>query len=121
MVRLSILLFLLGIALTAVALIGCLSAEAGKIRALPRPVWVLLIVFVPLAGSIAWFILGRPAPPDAGGGHRGGHNGPRRPVAPDDDPDFLRSLDAEETERNRDLFEQWEKDMRRRRRDDEES
>jgi hypothetical protein len=118
MVRLYLLLFLLGIALAVVALIGCLSAEADEIRALPRPVWAVLIVFVPLAGALAWFAAGRPLPVDAAAGHHGGRAVPRRPLAPDDDPDFLRSLHPDESRRDRELFERWEEDLRKRRDED---
>ena len=100
MARLVILLFVLHVALAAAALISSLSTEE-KIRRMPRWAWVLVIVFVPLAGPAAWFLAGRPITA-AGGGTLsrlakladppGPARRPSRPVAPDDDPDFLRSL-----------------------------
>lgn len=117
MARLYVLLFVAQIALAVIALISCLSAEEGEIRALPRLVWVLIILFFPLIGSIAWFLAGRPvksAQPRTSWPTGGGFPERSRPVAPDDDPEFLRSLDAEDSKNNRELFEKWEEDLRRR-------
>ncbi|MFI5845116.1 PLD nuclease N-terminal domain-containing protein [Catenuloplanes sp. NPDC051500] len=108
MARLFALIFLLQIAMAVVALIGCLSAEPGEIRNLPRLLWAAVIVLLPVAGPILWFLAGRPRP-DTGPGA-----GPKRPPAPDDDPDFLRSLNADKARRDRELFEQWENDLSRR-------
>lgn len=109
MVRLYLLIFVVQIALAVIALISCLSAEEDEIRALPRLAWVLIILFFPLVGSIAWFLAGKPA--RAGGGIA---EPPRRPIAPDDDPDFLRKLNTDESRRDRELFEKWEDDLQRR-------
>jgi hypothetical protein len=119
MARLYVLLFLAQIVLAVLALIGCLSAEEGEIRALPRIAWVLIILFFPLIGSIAWFLAGRPAKDRASGGGGGwrasaGLPEPKRPAAPDDDPDFLKSLDEGQSQQDRELFEKWEEDLRRR-------
>lgn len=118
MVRLSLVLFLTQIVLAVIALIGCLSADAGKIRALPRLIWLLVILFLPLVGAIAWFLAGRPAAATGPGGRwriSGGPFGPdrRRPPAPDDDPEFLRSIGTERSAQDRALFEHWESDLRR--------
>jgi hypothetical protein len=119
MARLYVVVFLAQIALGAIALISCLSANEAEIRALPRIAWVLIILFFPLIGPIAWFAAGRPAPAagQPGGWRIGGgfpeHRRPRT-VAPDDDPEFLGSLDAERSTQDRELFERWEEDLRRR-------
>jgi hypothetical protein len=60
MARFYVLSFLLLLALTAVAMISCLSAETGEVRGLPRGVWVILILFVPLVGPVLYFAFGRP-------------------------------------------------------------
>ncbi|BCB82060.1 PLD nuclease N-terminal domain-containing protein [Phytohabitans flavus] len=119
MARLYVLLFLVQIVLAALALISCLSAEEDEIRALPRFAWVLIILFFPLIGSIAWFLAGRPKEAAASGsGWTAGGSLPEhrrsRPAAPDDDPEFLKSLDANQSQRDRELFEKWEEDLRRR-------
>jgi hypothetical protein len=79
----------LPVVIAAVLAIYCVvqvvQSRAGTVRVLPRWLWVLVILVVPLLGPIAWLVAGRP---------RGRPSPPRRnrPVAPDDDPDFLRGL-----------------------------
>ncbi|MBG6102659.1 hypothetical protein IW249_003073 [Micromonospora vinacea] len=117
MARLGVLLFLVQIVLAVCALISCLSAEEGQIRALPRIAWVLIILFFPLVGSIAWFIVGREPNPGARKGWPGGTGAERqrpRPVAPDDDPEFLRSVEERAQQQDQELFQRWEEDLRRR-------
>ncbi|MFI6262369.1 PLDc N-terminal domain-containing protein [Micromonospora sp. NPDC051006] len=118
MARLYALLFLVQIVLAVCALISCLSAEEGEIRALPRIAWVLIILFFPLIGSIAWFVAGRePAPgrPTTSGPKRWTPARERpRPVAPDDDPEFLGSLADRSRPDDQELFRRWEEDLRRR-------
>ena len=64
------------------------QSDSRQVRQLSRGAWAL-IVFIPLAGPIGWLMYGRP------NGDEVKHNAPRpkpRVVAPDDDPDFLRSI-----------------------------
>ena len=68
--------------------IDCLRTPAREIRGLPKPLWLLAIVllWIPPIGGIAWLVVGRvrvATAPD--------QSFPRA-LAPDDDPDFLRSL-----------------------------
>ena len=126
--RLIPLLFLAEVALVAVALISCLSTEDEEIRTLPRAGWVFVILFLPLVGAVAWFSAGRPVPVAGGVRIRGLGSGyrpglragradwsrpQRRVAAPDDDADFLRSLDVEQARRDRELFRRWEDDLKR--------
>ncbi|MEU8182145.1 PLD nuclease N-terminal domain-containing protein [Micromonospora sp. NPDC049044] len=118
MARLGVLLFLVQIVLAVCALISCLSAEEGQIRALPRIAWVLIILFFPLVGSIAWFVAGREPTPGARPSWPGSAGLPERqrprPVAPDDDPEFLRSVQDRAKQDDQELFRRWEEDLRRR-------
>ena len=118
MIRLYALFVLIDLALVVVALISFLSAEEGEIRALQRIAWVFLILVFSPIGAIAWFIAGRPARPvrlNNGTAWRPGSGFPERerpraaPVAPDDDPEFLKSLGEDKTR-----LERWEADLRRR-------
>lgn len=118
--RLLPLLFLADLALLVVALIDCLSSDEYEIRALPKVVWVFIILLFSPVGPIVWFVAGRPArdaaaKPDVwqpGSGFPASTR-PRRNVAPDDDPDFLRGL-AKSRREDEDLLRQWEADLRRR-------
>ena len=105
MVRVFIFLAAVQLVLFVLALIGALAAD--RVRNAPRAVWVLLIVLVPLLGPLAYFLWGRPLPVP--------HEGPparRGPSSPDDDPEFLRSVDNEQSRIDRETLAQWEKDFR---------
>ena len=86
------------IALQVYVLVDIARTPSDDVRTLPKPIWIL-VWLVPLAGPIAWLALGRPqvGPASGGGssgpGSLGGPRKPRGPSAPDDDPEFLRSLD----------------------------
>lgn len=77
------------------ALVDCFLAPRGNVRVMPKAVWVLLILILPVVGAVLWFIFGRPimSRPSRAGTSR------PRPVAPDDDPEFLRSLDIARRQR----------------------
>ena len=98
MLRVVVVLVVIG--LLVYALVDCLRADARDLRLLPRPVWVLLIL-LPLAGPLLYLLLGRPV--------RAPEEPTVRPLAPDDDAEFLRQLDIERRRRQAD-------DERRRRR-----
>jgi hypothetical protein len=110
MVRLFVFLAAVQLVLFVLALIGSLSAD--RVRSLPRALWVLVIVLIPLVGPIAYFLYGRPVPPPNEGGPV--RRGSPRPSSPDDDPDFLRTVDTEQSRRERELLAQWERELRNR-------
>ena len=41
------------------ALVDIVTRDDGQVRHLPKMAWVLLVVFLPLVGSIVWFLVGR--------------------------------------------------------------
>ncbi|MFC8720465.1 PLD nuclease N-terminal domain-containing protein [Kitasatospora sp. NPDC057198] len=109
------------LALWVWAFIDCLVTPEDEVRHLPKVVWVIIVLFFPLVGSIAWLVAGRdrtgarrrvawPSGPTAGYPE---YERPRRPTAPDDDPEFLASL-KRGNERHEDMLKQWEADLRRR-------
>jgi hypothetical protein len=64
------------------------QSDPDEVRQLPRGLWALLIA-VPLIGPIGWLLYGRPNGEEV----VAATPKPRpRPLAPDDDPDFLRRL-----------------------------
>lgn len=83
--------FLISLVLSVYALFSCIQTRDEDVPYLPKLVWIILIVFVPFVGPITWLLASRsqglrrerPAPGPKPGA---------RPVAPDDDPDFLASL-----------------------------
>lgn len=46
-------------ALVVIALVDIITRQDGQVQHLPKLVWVLLVVFLPLIGSILWFAVGR--------------------------------------------------------------
>ncbi len=127
--RLFLLFALSDLALMVFALIDCLSTDEHEIRALPRVVWVFIILLFSPLGAIAWLLAGRPQRDPAarraswlpGNGFPAASR-PRRPLAPDDDPEFLRDLGTRAKRDDEELLRRWEEDLRRRedepRRDD---
>ena len=82
-----VLFVVLSIAIQLYGLIDCAQREDNEVRSLPRWGWILIIILgTPAIGAIAYLIAGRPKRPG------GGSKKPKRTIAPDDDPDFLRGL-----------------------------
>jgi hypothetical protein len=103
MLAFGTLLTLVAIAVWLYALFDSVTCPEEKVRGMQKPLWVLVIVLLFVFGAVLWFWLGRPrvgatarvARPD-GGLSFGSSTRPStrrsRPLAPDDDIDFLRSL-----------------------------
>lgn len=84
-----------------------LTTPAERVRTMPKGIWVLIVLLLSALGGLLWLIFGRPYPITAGSARvgartvapqnrtRGGRPTPRRAIAPDDDLDFLRSLDRD--------------------------
>ncbi|MET8567158.1 PLD nuclease N-terminal domain-containing protein [Streptomyces sp. NPDC004783] len=89
---LRVLMFLVPLALSVYAFIDCISTKDEDIRHMPKPLWAILVLLFPLVGSISWIIAGKKRQP-AGAAPWGG--GGRQWVAPDDNPEFLKSLNEE--------------------------
>jgi hypothetical protein len=115
--RLFPLFALLDVALIVIALIDCLSVEEFQIRALPRVVWVFLILLFSPIGPIVWFVAGRPERAEAvrAGGEPIRYSSPGRAVAPDDDPEFLGGMATTQSRRDdEEMLRLWEADLRKR-------
>lgn len=99
MLRLLLFLVLLGIVVYALADLA--SAKEEETGGMPRWGWALLILLLPGAGAAGWLLFRRlqrtsPAP------GRAARPGRRpKPVAPDDDPEFLWRLEQERRRRQR--------------------
>ncbi|MFJ9441720.1 PLD nuclease N-terminal domain-containing protein [Kitasatospora sp. NPDC101235] len=123
-----LLTIVLPLALWVWAFVDCLTTPEDEVKHLPKVVWVLIVLLFPPLGPIAWLIAGkqrgflRAAPAGAHQGYpaddRPGRTAPRggRPLAPDDDPEFLASLKKNNKD-HEDMLKQWEADLRRRERE----
>ena len=83
------------VALTVYALVDLFVTASNRLRAFPKPVWIAIIVILPLIGPLLWLFIGK--------------NKPQKtvpPVAPDDDPRFLGGLAESAEERIKRLEEE---------------
>ncbi|MEU9079220.1 PLD nuclease N-terminal domain-containing protein [Kitasatospora sp. NPDC004745] len=115
-----LLTIVLPLALWVWAFIDCLTTPEDGVKHLPKPVWVLVVLLFPPVGPIAWLVAGKQRRPLLAGPYDGDAGGPERsaprggrPLAPDDDPDFLASLKKSDKE-HEEMLKRWEADLRRR-------
>ncbi|MEU6948834.1 PLD nuclease N-terminal domain-containing protein [Streptomyces sp. NPDC046316] len=109
------LMFILPLALTIYAFIDCLNTPEDEAKHLPKVVWVIIILLFWIVGPVVWFAAGKMRKAPAGGRtpsewHR---NHRQEWVAPDDNPDFLKSL-KDENKKDEAVLKDWEADLRRR-------
>lgn len=99
---LRILLYAAPLILAIYALIDCVQTEPRAVKSLPKTAWMAFIALVPMVGPISWLLAGK----DRAQGTRTGRIRPAgpppgRPLAPDDDPEFLRRLGEGNRSRDR--------------------
>jgi hypothetical protein len=103
-----LLLYVLPLALFLYAIIDCAADEDVDRTSLPKAVWIIVIILFPYLGALAWLAVAKIAKPKVrrAAGPPGGalpRRLPRRtgPIAPDDNPDFLRRLAEDQARRER--------------------
>jgi hypothetical protein len=85
-----------------------IATDESVMRNMPKIIWLLVVIFVPTVGSVAWLALGRPAR----AGFRPGettYRPPPRVLGPEDSPEFMLGA-GEEAKRLR----RWEEELRQR-------
>ena len=115
------LLVLVELVLLVYCVLSIITTPPAAVRNLPKVVWLVLVILLPLVGGIAWLVAGRPVAGRADLPRRG-----RRaaPVAPDDDEAFLRGLreradlQRRDAERQRLALEEQQREDDRQRRDE---
>lgn len=78
---------LVAVMLAIYAVTDMAQTEAERVNYMPKWMWFVLIVLVPIIGPVIWLLFGRRR---SGGGGGGGWD--PRDSAPDNDPEFLRKL-----------------------------
>lgn len=73
------------VALTLYCLFELLLTSKHQVRSMPKAVWFLVVLLLPLVGPLLWLILGRARSSSAA-------RAEPRMSAPDDDEEFLRTL-----------------------------
>ena len=69
-------------------LVDVIRTEGRLTRGISKPAWIIVQIVLPVLGALLWLLIGRPR----------GSAQPRpsypHATAPDDDPEFLRNLEA---------------------------
>jgi hypothetical protein len=71
--RVELVLGLVVVAVWIYSLVSCMMTPQARIRGIPKALWLVVIVLLPLLGSVLWLGVGR---------ERGAHRTPRPPRAP---------------------------------------
>jgi hypothetical protein len=112
-IKVELLLGVATFALWVFCLVDAIGAPADRIRNLPKVGWILLILFFPFIGSIAWLVAGRPedrvsrrSPYERETPHFPEYDRPGRAAAtdPERDDEFLRQV-RERAEAQRKAYE----------------
>jgi hypothetical protein len=68
-------------------LVDVIRTDGRLTRGISKPAWIVVMIVLPVIGAILWLLIGRPRGTSP-------QQSQRHPTAPDDDPDFLRNLEA---------------------------
>jgi len=60
-IRFELFFGLVVLALWVFSLVDVIGSDEGAVRHLPKLWWLLIVLFFPFAGSVAWLVAGRPA------------------------------------------------------------
>ncbi|MDN5704696.1 MAG: PLD nuclease N-terminal domain-containing protein [Yaniella sp.] len=119
MPRLLIPLIIVSVGVMIYALIEAISTPSARTRIMPKGIWIVVIILVPLIGGVLWLLFGNENSYLAStvqGFQK--TSGPTRPTTPDDDEEFLRSLDVQRNQKRRDEeLDRRERELRRREED----
>lgn len=85
MSRFIVIAVAVALALTVFTLVDAILFDRLRVRGVPKGLWIVIIVLLPIVGPILWLTVGRGSKASANSQRRG-------PIAPDDDIDFLRGL-----------------------------
>lgn len=86
MTRILLFTFSAWLLFTVFVTVFAASANKNEVRNLPKWLWIVICLFVPILGGLLYLTLGRPI------GRPKPRFGRTKVVAPDDDPQFLRDL-----------------------------
>ena len=93
-------LFVVELCMVVYCTLNVITTPESEVRNLPKLLWLVIVLFFPIVGGIAWLVAGRPQGPQRSMPYKGNagipaeYDRPGRAVAasPDDDEAFLRRL-----------------------------
>ena len=88
MARLLIVGGFLALVFWVYSIVDCTVQPATRHRGVPKGAWIAIVVLIPVIGGLLWFTIGRR--------RRGTAQSSAQTIAPDDDPEFLRSINKTE-------------------------
>jgi Phospholipase_D-nuclease N-terminal len=97
MLRFDIIFFVVELALLIFCLVDVISIYESRIKVLNKITWVFIIILLPVLGPILWLVIGK----DRSANRPAERARDARPLAPDDDPEFLRRAEAHESQEAR--------------------
>ncbi|HSN42445.1 MAG TPA: PLDc N-terminal domain-containing protein [Propionibacteriaceae bacterium] len=77
--RVVLVIVILSLSIYAVTEVA--QSERFRVRGMPKWMWALAVIGVPVVGPVCWFLFGRPVTPKS-----------QKDIPPDDNPEFLRKL-----------------------------
>ncbi|MDR3359455.1 MAG: PLDc N-terminal domain-containing protein [Bifidobacteriaceae bacterium] len=112
-----LLYYVIPLALMIYAIVDCAADDDVERTSVPKILWILIILFLPIAGPIAWLAVAKigkprryPPAPGAGPDWSGGYQRRPAPLAPDDNPEYLRRLADEQARKDRERRRKERKD-----------
>ena len=87
MTRFLIVLVVVAVAFTIYTLVDVVLTDRSRVRAFPKALWAAVVTLLPVIGGVLWLVVGKA---------RRTRSAASRPIAPDDDPTFLNTLNREE-------------------------
>ncbi len=96
MVRFIIIGAVIAVAFTLYSLVDAAMTDHSRARGVSKPVWIVIIVLLPVVGALLWLMIGKGSPTSG--------PGTKQHLPPDDDPRFTgRQLSDAERDSLRDL------------------
>lgn len=101
MARALLILALVAVAFWVYSIVDCAIQPPTRHRGVSKPIWLLIVILLPVVGGVLWLLIGRTGRAAAAAANR----------APDDDPAFLAGLGSpsDQDERIRRLEEELAK------------